>query len=357
MTKRRLAAVLMVSGIIWTPAAVVTAQRAADRVGPRFEVDASWPKPLPNRWRMGQASGVAVDARDDVWVLQRPRTLTADEKASTLAPPPVMQFDGAGNLVQAWGGPGDRYHWPASEHGIHVDATGHVWVGGNGEHDHQVLKFTREGRFVLQIGHAHRTGGDADTTRLGRPAGMHVDVPANEVYVADGYGNHRVIVFDATTGAYKRHWGANGRPPGEPGVKPFATPVHCVRMSRDGLLYVCDRRNNRVQVFRKDGTFVKELVVAPGTRDSGSVWDVDFSHDVPQIHLYAADGTNNTVWALLRESGRVLSRFGRSGHLAGEFHWVHNMAVDSKGNIYTTEVDNAKRAQKFIYRGTGALPQ
>jgi DNA-binding beta-propeller fold protein YncE len=355
MTNRRLAAVLIVSGIIAAPAAVVTAQRAADSVGPRFEVDASWPKPLPNRWRLGQASGVAVDARDDIWVVQRPRTLTSDEKGALA--PPVMQFDGAGNLMQAWGGPGGHYDWPASEHGIHVDAAGHVWVGGNGEHDHQILKFTRDGRFLLQIGRAHRTGGDADTTRLGRPAGMHVDVPANEVYVADGYRNRRVIVFDATTGAYKRHWGANGRPPGEPGVKPFATPVHCIRMSRDGLLYVCDRGNNRVQVFRKDGTFVKELRVAPGTRGNGSVWDVDFSHDAPQLHLYAADGTNNTVWVLLRDSGRVVTHFGHGGRLAGEFHWVHNIAVDSKGNIYTTEVDDAKRAQKFVYHGARALSQ
>jgi len=362
MTKRTLAAVLAVSGILAASAAVVTAQRAS--VGPRYEVDASWPKPLPNRWRMGQASGVAVDVRDHVWVLQRPRTLAeAASGAPTarsvccLPAPAVMQFDGAGTLVQAWGGPGSGYEWPTSEHGIHVDTAGHVWVAGNGEHDHQVLKFTRDGRFLLQIGRAHATGGDADTAHLGRPAAMHVDVPANEVYVADGYANHRVIVFDATTGVYKRHWGAGGRPPGEPGVKPFATPVHCVRMSRDGLLYVCDRRNNRVQVFRRDGTFVKELMVAPATRGSGSVWDVDFSHDAPQLHLYAADGENNTVWALLRENGRVLTRFGRSGRAAGQFHWVHNIAVDSRGNIYTTEVDDAQRAQKFVYRGAGAAPE
>ena len=364
-TKWWAAGALAVSLVAVGTAAMVAAQRVADAVAPRFEVDAAWPKELPNRWLMGQASGVAVDGRDHVWVLQRPRSLTEDEKGATLTPPrslccvpapAVMEFDAAGTLIQAWGGPGAGYEWPGTEHGIYVDAADHVWVGGNGEHDHQVLKFTRDGKFLLQIGRAQKTGGDGDTAHLGRPAAMHVDVPANELYVADGYGNHRVIVFDATTGAYKRHWGANGRPPGEPGVKPFANPVHCVRMSRDGLLYVCDRRNNRVQVFRKDGAFVKELAVAPATRGSGSVWDVDLSHDVAQTYLYAADGENNTVWTLLRDSGRVLTRFGRSGRSAGQFHWVHNMAVDSKGNIYTTEVDNATRAQKFVYRGTVAVP-
>jgi DNA-binding beta-propeller fold protein YncE len=352
------AAVAVICGVVAGMTAVVAAQRAPAVVAPRFEVDAAWPRELPNRWLMGQAAGVAVDTRDHVWVLQRPRTLTDDERGAALTParslccvpaPPVMEFDPSGTLVQAWGGPGAGYEWPASEHGIFVDSAGHVWVGGNGEHDHQVLKFTRDGRFLLQIGRAHKTGGDGDTAHLGRPAAMHVDVADDEVYVADGYGNHRVIVFNATTGAYKRHWGAHG-------IKPFANPVHCVRMSRDGLLYVCDRRNNRVQVFRKDGAFVKELTVAPATRGNGSVWDVDHSHDGPQTYLYVADGENNTVWALLRDSGRALTRFGRSGRSAGQFHWVHNMAVDSQGNVYTTEVDNAKRAQKFVYRGTGPVP-
>jgi DNA-binding beta-propeller fold protein YncE len=177
-----------------------------------------------------------------------------------------------------------------------------------------------------------------------------VDAAARELFVADGYGNHRVIVFDADTGGYKRHWGANGRPPGDKSVKGFANPVHCIRLSRDGLVYVCDRANNRIQVFRKDGTFVREFVVAPQTRGNGSTWDVDLSPDASQRHLYTADGENNQVWLLLRESGHVLGSFGRSGRSAGQFHWVHNMAVDSAGNIYTTEVDSGKRAQKFVWR-------
>jgi DNA-binding beta-propeller fold protein YncE len=230
-----------------------------------------------------------------------------------------------------------------------------VWIGGNGERDHQVLKFTRDGAFVLQIGRAGATGGDADVRHLGRPAEARVDPTTNEVYVADGYGNHRVIVFDAATGAYRRHWGANGQPPGAPGVRPFRNPVHCVRLARDGLVYVCDRANNRIQVFRKDGTFVKELTVAADTRGNGAVWDVDFSPDRAQTYLYTADGENNHVWTLLRESGRILTRWSRHGRYAGQLHWVHNLAVDSKGNVYTTEVDNAKRVQKFVYRGLAAV--
>jgi DNA-binding beta-propeller fold protein YncE len=327
---------------------------------PRFEVDPFWPKPLPNRWLLGQVAGVAIDVRDHVWIVQRPRTLSEDERGAALTPPrsgccvpapPVMEFDPDGNLVQAWGGPGAGYDWPGNEHGIFLDHTDHVWLGGNGDKDHQILKFTRAGQFVLQIGKAGVTGGDGDTAHLGRPADVRVDRATNELFVADGYRNHRLIVFDATTGAYKRHWGANGRPPGEPGVKSFGNPTHCVRVTNDGLVYVCDRSNNRVQVFRRDGTFVREIGVATETRGSGSAWDLDFSRDRGQTYLYVADGENNHVWLLARESGKILGRFGRSGRYAGQLHWVHNMAVDSKGNVYTTEVDNAKRVQKFMYRG------
>ncbi|PYN60791.1 MAG: hypothetical protein DMD92_06100 [Candidatus Rokuibacteriota bacterium] len=342
------------------PVGPVPAQQPADGLAPRFQVDPRWPKPLPHHWVIGQAAGVAVDRHDHIWVVHRPRTLTGDERgavrkpgrAPCCAPPPVLEFDVRGNLLQAWGGPGPGYDWPLNEHGIYVDADDHVWIGGNDQKDHQVLKFARDGKFLLQIGRADVTGGDDDTAHLGRPANVSVDLGTNELFVADGYRNHRVIVFDALTGAYKRHWGANGRPPGEPGVKGFGTPVHCVRLSRDGLLYVCDRANNRIQVFRKDGTFVREFVVAPDTRGNGSVWDVDLSHDAPQAWLYNADGENNHVWTLRRDSGKVLGTFGRHGREPGQFHWVHNLAVDSKGNIYTTEVDTGKRAQKFVFLGT-----
>jgi DNA-binding beta-propeller fold protein YncE len=326
------------------------AQRPTDPVAPKFAVDPSWPRPLPNRWKLGQVSGVAVDARDHVWIVHRPRTMTADERGAVAAPP-VIEFDADGAVVQAWGGPGAGYDWPGNEHGIFVDHEDNVWLAGNGARDRQVLKFTRGGRFLLQIGKPGAGAHDGDVRNLGRPADVRVDRATGEVYVADGYGNHRVIVFDAATGAYRRHWGANGRPPGEPGIRPFATPVHCVRIARDGLVYVCDRRNNRIQVFRRDGTFVKEIVVASDTRGAGAAWDVDFSVDAAQTYLYTADGENQHVWILLRDPGRILARFGRHGREPGELHWVHNLAVDSKGNLYTTEVDTGQRVQKFIHRG------
>jgi hypothetical protein len=354
------AAVLALVMVLLALAFAVTAQRPADGLAPRFRVDAAWPRPLPNRWLLGQVSGVAVDAHDHVWIVQRPKSLTEDERGAALTPPrstccvpapPVLEFDADGSLLQAWGGPGPGFDWPATEHGIFVDHTGHVWLAGNGEKDHQVLEFTRDGRFVMQIGKPGASKGDADTQNLNRPADLRVDPTTNELFVADGYGNHRVIVFDAASGAYKRHWGAGGRPPGDATVKPFATPVHCVRIARDGLVYVCDRRNNRVQVFRRDGAFVAEFTLAAGTRGNGSVWDLDFSRDPAQTYLYAADGENNHVWLLARDSGKVLSRFGRSGRYAGQLHWVHNMAVDSQGNVYTAEVDTGKRVQKFVYTG------
>jgi hypothetical protein len=197
----------------------VTAQQPATGLAPRFIVDPFWPKPLPKKWILGQVAGVAVDAQDHVWIIQRPKTLSEDEKGASLNPPrneccvpapPVMEFDSEGNLVQAWGGPGSGYDWPENEHGIFVDAQSNVWLAGNAEKDAHILKFTRDGRFQMQIGKPGMSKGDADTQNLNRPADVRVDPTTNELFVADGYGNHRVIVFDAATGRYKRHWGANG---------------------------------------------------------------------------------------------------------------------------------------------------
>ena len=341
---------------------------------PRFEVDASWPKTLPNKWIMGQAAGVAVDAQDHVWVVQRPKTLTDDEKAASFDPPrtkccvpapPVLEFDQDGNLVQAWGGPGQGYEWPQNEHGIYIDPKGFVWLASNGENDGQILKFTRDGKFVLQIGKQGPQTNSLDTSRLGRPANVTVDPEANEVYVADGYYNHRIIVFDADTGAFKRQWGAYGKPPTDEKLPPynpaavpaqqFANPVHCVRIARDGLVYVCDRANDRIQVFRKDGTFVKEFFVEKNTLANGSVWDLELWPDANETFLINADGANNEVRTLVRETGETIGAFGRNGRQAGEFHWVHNLAIDLKGNVFTTEVDTGKRAQKFLFRGDMVL--
>ena len=358
--------------LIFAAALGLVPAQAAD--APKYEVDAAWPKPLPNSWIMGQASGVAVDGEDHVWVVQRPKTLTDDEKAASLDPPrtkcckpapPVLEFDQSGKLLRSWGGPGQGYDWPSNEHGIYVDAQGYVWLAGNGDKDGQILKFTKDGKFVLQIGKPGDQTNSTDTSRLGRPANMTVDAAANELYVADGYYNHRIIVFDATTGAFKRMWGAYGKPPTDdktpaydPSAEPskqFGNPVHCVRLARDGLVYVCDRVNDRIQVFRKDGTFVKEIFVEKATRANGSVWDLELFPDESETWLINADGANNEVRLIKRDTGEVVGAFGRSGRNAGEFHWVHNLAIDSKGNVFTTEVDNGKRAQKFLLRGDMVL--
>ncbi len=292
--------------------AVPLAQREAvtTRQVPAFRVDPFWPKPLPNRWIIGAVAGVAVDRRDHVWITHRPSTLQPNETRSIWkAAPPVLEFDAEGSLVSSWGGPGTGYDWPQLEHGIYVDEKENVWLGAGGEKDAHILKFTRQGKFVMQIGRAGQGKGSNDTQNLGAPANMVVDEAAGELYVADGYVNHRVIVFDAATGAYKRHWGAYGKVPddgfftraGETLPGPFRgvvqnenrpsqydpngppSPqfriVHAVRISSDGLVYVCDRTNDRLQVFRKDGTFVREVVIAKETLGSGSVWDVGFSTD------------------------------------------------------------------------------
>jgi len=333
---------------------------------PTFHVDPSWPRPLPNRWILGQVAGVAVDARDHVWIVHRPGSLTPQETGAALDPPtaeccvpapPVLEFDTEGNVVQAWGGSGTHAPWPGSEHGIYVDPQDHVWIGSSGAEDQVVLEFTRSGERLLQIGEFGRTGGSDDTALLGRPTDFAVDPAAGEVYVADGYGNRRVVVFDFETGAYKRHWGAYGEPPDDgdlgaydpaaPPARSFRSPVHAVVLAADERVYVADRVDDRIQVFRKDGTFLQEAFVRPATLSMGSAWDVALSPDPDQAWLYLADGTNNKIWILRRETLEVVGEFGRSGRYAGEFHWVHSLATDSQGNLYTAEVDTGQRVQKF----------
>jgi DNA-binding beta-propeller fold protein YncE len=358
---------------------------ARPRQVPTFRVDPSWPKPLPNRWILGAVAGVAVDARDHVWITHRPSTLQPNETRSIWkAAPPVLEFDAAGTLISAWGGPGAGYDWPQLEHGIYVDAEDHVWLGAGGEKDAHILKFTRAGTFLLQIGRPGQSHGSNDTENLGAPADMVVDAAANEIYVADGYVNHRVIVFDATTGAYKRHWGAYGRRPDDgyftragetlPGpfhgavqnenrpsqYDPNGPPapqfriVHAVRISNDGLVYVCDRTNDRLQVFTKDGHFVRETVIAKDTYGSGSVWDIGFSTDPSQAFLFINDGTNQLIYVLDRQTLQVVSTFGGAGHWAGQFYGAHNLAVNSKGDLFITETYEGKRVQRFAYTGLGA---
>ena len=351
---------------------------------PSYQVDPAWPRPLPNRWLVGAVAGVAVDKKDHVWIVHRPGTLQPNETRSIWsAAPPVLEFDPEGNVVSSWGGSGAGYEWPDLEHGIYVDDDDNVWLGGGGEKDAQILKFTRQGKFLMQIGRKGKNRGSNDTQNLGGAANMTIDRATNELYVADGYVNHRVIVFDATTGAYKRHWGAYGKTPddeyftraGERLPSPFsgvvqhenkpsqydpdAPPppqfriVHVVRISNDGLVYVCDRTNDRLQVFRKDGTFIKEAFVAKKTLGSGSVWDVGFSLDPAQAHLIVPDGTNQQIWILRRDTLEVVSAFGRAGRWVGQFYGAHNLAIDSKGSLFVTETYEGKRVQKFLYKGMG----
>jgi DNA-binding beta-propeller fold protein YncE len=343
----------------------VTPARAEEKV-PQFAVDAAWPKPLPNNWILGQVAGIATDKYDRIWVVQRPRTLTPRERAAEQNPPeakccaaapPVLLFDTSGNLLRSWGGGGPGYQWPENEHGIFVDDNDFVWLAGNGKTDGQLLKFTMDGKFVLQIGKPG-TGNDSNSTeRLGSPADVAVDVVAKEVFAADGYGNRRVVVFDSETGAYKRHWGAYANKPNDekqpkydpaaPPSQQFGNPVHCIRLGKDGLIYVCDRTNNRMQVFRKDGTFVSEHIFEKNTLGNGTVYDLVFSPDAAQKHIYMIDGMNGEVRIVDHATKTVLGRFGRPGRQVGQFTALHNIAVDRQGNIYTAEVQTGQRVQKF----------
>ncbi len=344
---------------------------------PIFEVDPMWPKPLPNHWLLGSAIGVSVDGQDHVWIVHRGgSTLNArtEMSAATDPPtaeaccvpaPPVLEFDPEGNLVGHWGGPGEGYEWPESNHGITVDYKGNVWIGGNGQTDAHVLKFAQDGTLLMQFGHRGQSGGSLDTQNFGRAAKIFVDPEANEAYIADGYGNKRVAVIDADTGAFKRYWGAYGNTPDDtplgrydpdaPAAQQFRNPVHCAELSRDGFVYVCDRQNDRIQVFRKDGTFVKETWIAKRTLGDGSVWDIAFSKDPEQKYIFLADGKNEKVYIILRETLEMLTSFGDGGRQPGQFFAVHSIATDSKGNIYTTETYEGKRLQKFVYKGLGPV--
>jgi hypothetical protein len=340
---------------------------------PVFEVDPLWPKPLPNHWLLGAAIGIWVDEQDNVWIIHRSSaTLSDNEKALELkvgeccrGAPPVLVFDPAGNLIRSWGGPGQGYEWPESNHGIHVDYKGNVWIGGNGMKDAHILKFTKDGKFLMQMGRSGKNAGSNDLENFGRVAKIWVDPKSNEAYVADGYLNKRVAVLDADTGKIKRYWGAYGNKPDDadlgkydpnaPLAKQFRNPVHCVERSNDGLVYVCDRQADRVQVFRPDGTFVKEAFYARNTLGSGSAWDIAFSKDAQQRYIFLADGTNEKVRVVLRETLEELTNFGDGGRQPGQFFGVHSIATDSKGNIYTTETYEGKRLQKFVYKGMGSV--
>ena len=421
---------------------------------PGFVLDPAWPQPLPHHWVIGDVGGIAVDKHDHIWVIQRPRSVSStdsgmqgaagtDAKGKPISAlgfprpygpingccmpaPSILVFDTAGKLLQAWGGPGDPNFlqtkcreadgcvWPAREHGIYVDQNDFVYIAGNGQarsfhgqypwapnfgNDSQILKFKPDGTFVYQIGTAGAKGPNSNDTNGGVngtpepywPADMVVDSKTNLMYIADGYGNRRVLIVDAATGKYVGHFGAYGQNPvvGENGVganvgestgpwaddfkaghmKPkfFRSPLHCVKLANDGLLYVCDRGNNRVQIFKASEMgkpcsnpegevgkcgFVGEIHVAPQTiGGSGTSGTVNFSSDAKQSCMYIADLSNDVIYVINRQNLTELNRFGGGGRQAGAFHWPHVVATDSDGNIYVGEVDGAARTQKFLRYG------
>jgi len=352
------------------------AQGGSGISAPRFEVDPMWPKPLPNGWYIGQTIGVWADNQDHIWIIHRNDSLDPVEAAADQNPPtgecckkapPIIEFDQAGNVVHAWGGPGQGYDWPDSNHGIYADTKGFVWIGGNGGTDGLVLKFTRDGKFVKQFGKKGVKADSNATDHFFQVAKVFVDEKANEVYVADGYGNKRVVVMDADTGQFKRFWGAYGNKPDDkdlgrynptaPLAQQFRNPVHCADLSSDGFVYVCDRVNDRMQVFTKDGKFVKEQQYQKDSLGDGSVWDVAFSKDPQQKYLFMSDGRNSKIRIIDRQSLQEIYNFGEGGHYPGQFYSIHSIAIDSKGNLYTTETYQGRRVQKFVSKGIGSVPR
>ena len=356
-----LAAVLMIT-------AVGQAQRSSS--GPKppvFRYDSSWPKDLPNDWVVGNVVGVAVDSKDNIWVTHRPASQAGADKT-----PPVLAFDPAGNLIQSWGGKsGEGFEWGNQLHGLYVDNKDNVWVGFGGglpydsksiltHGNAHILKFTPAGKFLLQVGKfGEGLEGSNSKNRLGQPTDIAVDPSTNEAYITDGYTNRRIIVVDATTGAYKRHWGANGDRPDDgpvgrfsrtgPPSKQFDTP-HCVAIAVDGMVYVCDRGNQRIQVFQKNGTFVKDTLVNAHLADGstgGTPWDISFSTDPKQTFIFLVDGATHRVHTLRRDTLEVVSSFGHRGRWAGQFESPHSIAIDSKGNLFVAETLDGRRVQKF----------
>ncbi len=368
----------------------VAAQQAAPAAKsavPQFKYDKSFPKPFPNNWKIGQVVGVAVDSRNHIWIVQRPGTLKDSEReavdgsygamkgavAGCCRPaPPVIEFDQQGNWVQGYGGKTDAFDWPTpapkgvdgalggapfGERGIFVDGQDNVWLGADGHGDGQVLKLSRFGRKIVQFGKPGQGKADSSDKMNARgAAGVVVDVKANEAYIADGLHNRRVLVIDATTGKYLRHWGAYGKAPDDSVPTKVDSPdpdspqfgnVHCIGQSDDKLLYVCDKANNRIQVFKTDGTFVKQGVVAPGTK-GGSVYGIAFSRDKDQKYAYVADGMNEKVWILDRQSLQTVGSFGFGSHAGGGFTEAFSIVTDLQGNVYVGEAWEGKRVQRFL---------
>jgi len=372
---------------------------------PVFRADGNWPKPLPNGWVIGSTIGLAVDTKDNVWIVHRPGTLAQKESYLTrheadccTAAPDVLEFDQKGNLMHHFGQVAG-HDWPSSNHGVTVDKAGNVWLGANGAaqpgppagsaeqfaprrpatpgatpgaegggeagryHDSFILKFSQDGQFLGEIGTANGSRGSLDTENVRGVAQIRF-LPDGTLVAADGYGNHRVSEWDPVTMKLKRMWGAYGKPPSDdpiphynPDSPQFGNPVHCAEPSGDGLIYVCDRTNNRIQVFKFDGSYVNQYPIEVDSRGDGSAWEIAFSRDAAQKYMYISDGTNEKIHVWDRASMKELYWFGGGGRQPGQFYAVHSIVTDSKGDIFTTETYEGKRVQKFLYKGLKPLSQ
>ena len=388
--------VLALAAILGTGLVLVRSKRAvvhaSDVMVPKFEVDPLWPKPLPNHWVIGSTIGLSTDAKDDVWIIHRPGSLeqkesylTRNEADCCTAAPDVLEFDPDGNVLHHFG-KAEGHDWPSSNHGITIDSQGNVWLGANGAaqpgpppgsaaqfakrppgegggepgvyHDSFILKFSPDGQFLGEIGRANGSKGSLDTENVKGVAQIRFLPQTNELVAADGYGNRRVSVWDPNTMKFKRMWGAYGHTPSDdpiphynPHSPQFGNPVHCAEPSNDGFIYVCDRTNDRLQVFKTDGTFVKQYPFEVNTRGDGSVWEIAFSKDPQQKFMYVSDGSNEKIHVFDRQSMKELYWFGGGGRQPGQFYAVHSVVTDSKGNIFTTETYRGQRVQKFIYKG------
>jgi len=356
--------------ILSTPSIGVVAQALPK--APTFAVDPSWPQ-LPNGWVLGEVTSISVDRNDHIWVLHVPQSIPEEQRAN--AAPPVLEFDAAGKLLTSWGGAAPGTVWPGREHGIFVDANDFVWIGGRagwprqttpGVSDDMILKLTMTGKLVLQIGRSGEGKGGLDTQNVRQATDVFVDTQAREVFVADGYGNKRVIVFDSETGAFKRMWGAFGNPPpptlapNTPGPQPQTTAdgppefglPHAIKVSHDGTVYVADRINNRIQLFTREGKFLRQVRLANDANDTVPVpAGFAFSPDDAQQFLYVVDSGPMRVVIFDRATMTQIGVIGRKGTGAGEFDIVHHIAADSQGNLYTAEIVNNRRAQRFVLQG------
>jgi len=347
----------------------ITGGGAQPPKAPVFVVDPTWPS-IPNNWVLGEVTSISVDKDDHVWVLHVPQSISDAQRAN--AAPPVLEFDDKGKLLTSWGGPTGGDEWVAREHGIFVDANNFVWIGGRagwprettpGLSDDVIMKFTMTGKLVMQIGHRGQSKGNTDTENVHQATDVFVDTQAKEVYAADGYGNKRVIVFDSETGKFKRMWGAFGNPPpttfapNAAGPQPQTTPdgpqefglPHAIKVSNDGIVYVADRINNRIQTFARDGKFLKQTRV---TNEGSTIVPVPagfaFSPDREQQFLYVVDSGPMRVVIFDRRTMTQIGVIGMKGAKPGEFDIVHHIAADSKGNLYTAEIVNNRRAQRFV---------